>query len=97
MKPPSVRFTAEAAKLVSKLHPETKKMMRSAMDDLRRNPHLGEDLHEELAGFKSYKPRRYRILYKLNEDENVIDVYYVDHRRDVYDEFRILLKGLQGK
>ena len=83
--------------MVSKLHPETKKMMRSAMDDLRRNPHLGEDLHEELAGFKSYKPRRYRILYKLNEDENVIDVYYVDHRRDVYDEFRILLKGLQGK
>ncbi|MCJ7593639.1 MAG: type II toxin-antitoxin system RelE/ParE family toxin [Desulfobacterales bacterium] len=83
--------------MVSKLHPETKKMMRSAIDDLQRNPHLGEDLHEELSGFKSYKPRRYRILYKLNEDENVIDVYYVGHRRDVYDEFRILLKGLQGK
>ena len=97
MKPLSVRFTPEAASLVSRLHPETKKMMRSAMDQLRKNPHLGEDLHEELSGFKSYKPRRDRILYKLNEDENVIDVYCVGHRRDVYDEFRLLLKELQGK
>jgi mRNA interferase RelE/StbE len=69
--------------------------VRSAIEALRTNPYLGDELHEELAGFSSYKPGRYRILYKFNEDRNVIDVYYVGHRRDVYERFRILLKEFQ--
>jgi len=97
MKRPLVRFTPEAARLVSKLHPETKKLMRSAIEDLRTNPYLGDELHEELAGFSSYKPGRYRILYKFDEDRNVIDVYYVGHRRDVYDQFRLLLEKLRAQ
>jgi mRNA-degrading endonuclease RelE of RelBE toxin-antitoxin system len=75
MKRPHVRFTPEAARLVSKLHPETKKFMRFAIEDLRTNPNLGDGLAEELAGFSSYKPGRYRILYKFDEERNVIDVY----------------------
>lgn len=95
MKRPLVRFTPEAARLVSKIHPETRKLMRSAIEELRRNPFRGDDLHEELTGFSSYKPGRYRILYKFDEDRNVIDVYYVGHRRDVYDRFRLLLEKLR--
>ena len=38
MKRPLVRFTPEAARLVSKFHPETRKLMRSAIEELRRNP-----------------------------------------------------------
>ena len=97
MRRPAVRFTPEAAKLVSKLHPEIKKMIRSALEELRSNPFLGDDLREELSGFKSYKPRRYRILYKFDEDENTIDVYYVGHRREVYEKFMLMVKQLQQK
>ena len=97
MKRPLVRFTPEAGRLVSKLHPETKKLMRSAIEDLRTNPYLGDELHEELTGFSSYKPGRYRILYKFDEDRNVIDVYYVGHRRDVYDQFRLFLEKLRAE
>ena len=95
MKRPVVRFTPEAARLVSKLHPETKKLVRSAIEQLQTNPFLGDELHEELTGFRSLKPGRYRILYKFDEDRNVIDVYYVGHRRDVYDQFRLFLEKLQ--
>ena len=97
MKRALVRFTPEAARLVSKLHPETKKVMRYAIEDLRTNPYLGDELAEELAGFSSYKPGRYRILYKFDEERNVIDVYYVGHRRDVYDQFRRFLEKLRAE
>jgi mRNA interferase RelE/StbE len=90
-----VRFTPEAARLISKLHPKIKKLMRSAVEDLRTDPYIGEDLQEELSGFKFYKPGRYRVLYKIDEERNVIDVYYAGHRRDVYEEFGTLLKELR--
>jgi mRNA interferase RelE/StbE len=95
MKRPAVRYTPEAAGLISMLHPEIKSMIRIAIDELRTNPFLGDDLQDELSGFKSYKPRRYRILYKFEEEENTIDVYYVGHRRDVYERFGQLLRQLQ--
>jgi mRNA interferase RelE/StbE len=97
MKHPKVRFTPEAARLISKLHPEIKKLMRSAVEDLRMDPYIGEDLEEELSGFRSYKPGRYRILYKIDEEQNVIDVYYAGHRRDVYEQFGALLKKLKAE
>ena len=95
MKKLRIRFTPEAARLLSKLHPENKKLIKKAINELRQNLFSGDDLQEELCGFKSYKSKRYRILYNINEDENVIQVYYIGHRRDVYDQFRILLNKLQ--
>jgi mRNA-degrading endonuclease RelE of RelBE toxin-antitoxin system len=97
MKRPAVRYTPEAAGLIFMLHFEIKAIIRDAIDELRVNPFLGDDLQDELAGFKSCKPRRYRILYKFEEEGNTIDVYYVGHRRDVYERFGQLLREMQGK
>ncbi len=90
-----VKFTPEAARLLSKFHPENKKLIKAALKELHRDPHLGDDLQEELSGFKSYKSKRYRILYNINEDENAVQVYYIGHRKDVYEQFRLLLNKLQ--
>ncbi len=95
MKKLKIRFTPEAARLLSKLHPENRKLIKAALNELRKNPFLGDDLQEEMSSFKSYKSKRYRTLYRINEDENVIEVYYIGHRRDVYDQFRLLLNKLQ--
>ena len=89
-----IRFTPEAARLLSKIYPENKKLIKAAIEELRQDPHSGDDLEEELSGFKSYKIKRYRILYKINEEENVIEVYYIGHRKDVYEQFRRLLDKL---
>jgi mRNA-degrading endonuclease RelE of RelBE toxin-antitoxin system len=69
-------------------------MIRLAIDELRKNPMLGDDLQEELSGFKSYKPKRYRIIYKFDEEINTINVYFVGHRKDVYQQFGQMLKEL---
>ena len=94
MKNLRLQFTPEAARLLAKLHPEAKKLIKSGLDELRQNPYLGDDLQEELSGFKSYKIKRYRVLYAVDEEKEVIRVYYVGERRDVYEQFRDLLSDL---
>ena len=86
-----IKFTPEAAQCISRLHPDNKRIVRNALDELRREPYAGDDLQDELAEFKSFKPGRFRIIYKVDTDLGLIKVFYAGHRRDVYDQFRLLL------
>jgi mRNA interferase RelE/StbE len=95
MKKFKIRFTPEASRLLSKFHPENKMLIKQTLNDLQQNPYLGNDLQEELYGFKSFKIKRYRIIYNIDEDINFVQIYYVGHRRDVYEEFRLLLNKLR--
>ncbi len=95
MKKWKMRFTPEVSRLVAKLHPENKKLLKQALIGLRRNPYTGKDLQEELFGFKSLRLKRYRVIYTVNEEENYIEIYYVGRRSDVYEQFRRLLTELQ--
>jgi len=96
MKAWRLRFTPEASRLISSLHPEIKKQIKNDLDELRENPHAGKDLQEELSGFKSLRSKRYRIIYDIDEGRKSIQVYYVGRRRDVYEQFRRLLGELPG-
>lgn len=87
----SARYTPECARLIAKLPPEIKRLVRSAIDTLLTEPTVGTELTGDLAGYCSYSVRRYRIIYSINEDEPYIDVYHVGHRRDVYETLRTLL------
>jgi mRNA-degrading endonuclease RelE of RelBE toxin-antitoxin system len=68
MKKWKIQFTPEAARLLSKLHPENKKDIKKAMNELRQNPYAGKNLQEELFGFQSLRIKKYRIIYHLKEE-----------------------------
>jgi mRNA interferase RelE/StbE len=87
-----VRFTPEATRLIAKLPPEVKQLIRSTIDDLREDTQQGAELTGEFAGYRSLKSRRYRIIYRLNEEEGALEIYHVGHRRDVYESLRALLE-----
>jgi addiction module RelE/StbE family toxin len=87
----SARYTPECARLISKLPPDTKRLVRSAIDTLLTKPQFGTELTGELDGYWSYRARRYRVIYRINEGESYIDVYHVGHRRDVYETLRSIL------
>lgn len=91
MKEYQIKFTPESARILSNLHPENKKQIKASFKVLQQNPNIGSDLQEELSGFKSYKLKRYRILYKIDEKRNCIHIYHIGHRSDVYEQFKILL------
>jgi len=88
---PSARYTPESARLISKLPPEIKRLVRSSIDTLLTKPTVGTELTGELDGYRSYKVRRYRIIYRVNENESYIEIYHVGHRRDVYETLRALV------
>jgi len=95
MKKWKVRFTLESSRLLSKLHPENKKLIKQALTELRLNPHMGKDLQEELSGFKSLRLKQYRIIYHINEEKFLIEIYHIGRRRDIYEQFKRLLIELQ--
>jgi len=91
MKAYSIHFTPEAARLLSTLHPDNKKLIKAALHELKTNPYLGDELQEELFSFRSLKPKRYRIIYRVDDENKTIKIFYIGHRRDVYEKFRLLL------
>ena len=108
MKKFGMKFTPETTRIIAKLHPrpprlsesdggqaENKKLIKQALDELRKNPYAGSDLQEELYGFKSFKLKRYRVLYSVNEEEKTIQVFHVGHRKDIYEQFNRLLNELK--
>ena len=93
MKKWKMRFTPESSRLLSKLHPEKKKLVKQALTELQQNPHIGKDLHEELSGFKSLRLKQYRAIYNIDEEKRFIQVYHISRRRDVYEQLKRLLTG----
>jgi len=45
---------------------------------------VGHPLQRELTGLWSARRGAYRIVYELNEIEQVVNVVRIDHRADVY-------------
>jgi mRNA interferase RelE/StbE len=85
------RYTPECSRLISKLPPEIKRLVRSTIDVLLTKHDMVTELTGELEGYRSYRVRRYRIIYRVNEDDSCLEVYHVSHRRDVYQTLRSLL------
>lgn len=78
-------YTLEAQSLIRKLSPVIKKGIRSAIDEIGINPDVGKPLQDELEGLRSHRFKRYRIVYKFEDDSKTIKVVYVGHRYNVYD------------
>ena len=95
MKKFGMRYTPETFRLLSNLHLESRKLIRTTLEELRNIPHAGSDLQEGLYGYKSFKLKRYRVLYSVNEEEKTIQVFHVGHRKDVYEQFNRLLNQLK--
>jgi addiction module RelE/StbE family toxin len=85
------RYTPEYSRLISKLPPEIKRLVRSTVDALLTKHEMDTELTGELDGYRSYRVRRYRIIYRVNEEDSCLEVYHVGYRRDVYESLRSLL------
>jgi mRNA interferase RelE/StbE len=52
---------------------------------LAENPYrLGADLRGQLSGLRSARRGSYRVIYKVDEEQDRIDIVHIDHRGDVY-------------
>ena len=51
------------------------------LDNPRR---VGKPLTRELSGYHSARRGAYRVIYRIDDAERVVDVVRIDHRADVY-------------
>lgn len=53
--------------------------------EVSENPHrVGKELREPLAGKRSARRGEYRVVYEIDEADQIIHVLLAQHRRDVY-------------
>jgi mRNA interferase RelE/StbE len=49
------------------------------------NPHrVGKPLARELDGYHSARRGAYRVIYRIDEKNRIVNVVRIDHRADVY-------------
>jgi len=80
-------YSETSRKQIKKLHPRLKQVIKPKIEQIREDPYKGKFLERELSGYLSFRTNRYRIIYKILEDKRVIQIYYVGHRRDIYELF----------
>jgi len=88
-----LRVPDEVASNLRRLHPEIKSYIRSGLKNILDNPGIGKALKEELQGLRSYRVKRYRIVYRINQEQHDIEIIAIGPRRNIYAEtYRLLTK-----
>jgi mRNA interferase RelE/StbE len=88
-----LRVPGPVAELVRGLHPELKSKVRAGLDVIRTDPSVGKELRDELAGLRSLRVGRFRIIYRI-APRRLIDLVAIGPRRTIYQEtLRLLRRG----
>ena len=74
MKTPAHRilYTREAKRIIDKLDPSVRKLVRKAVESLAVQPERGKPLSHELAVLRSLRTSDYRIIYRMKGSELVV-------------------------
>ena len=70
------------------MHPQIKSVVKSKIEKLRENPFSGKWLERELSGYLSMRAKWFRVIYKIRENEEAVEIHYVGHRKDIYELFK---------
>lgn len=81
-------YSETARDLIRKLHPDLKLIVRARLKKIANNPYLGKPLVKELSGYFSLKTKRYRIIYKIQEENQIVQIHYLGHRKNIYQLFK---------
>jgi mRNA interferase RelE/StbE len=78
--------------LIRNLHPLIKADIRVALHFLLQTPNGGKALKEELNGLRSYRIKRYRIIYRVvAPPEKILEIVAIGPRKNIYEEtFKII-------
>jgi len=94
MKQPThkLRVPDEIAELIRKMHPQLKKKTKASLQAILSNPNSGKALKDELAGLRSFRVSRFRIIYRISQKKE-IEIIAIGPRERIYEEtFWILNK-----
>lgn len=76
---------------ISSLHPVLKPLVKKKIQELKKNPFTGKALEKELSGYWSIRAKRFRIIYRILQNKNTIQIHYIGHRKDIYEILRDII------
>jgi mRNA interferase RelE/StbE len=86
-----LKIPEDLVSLIRNLHPHIKAEIRSALHFLVQNPSGGKALKEELHGMRSYRIKRYRVIYRIVAPEKILEIIAIGPRKNIYEEtFKII-------
>ena len=84
-----IRYTPAAAESIRHLHPPIKRAIRQAIRELAADPLRGHPLPLELAGFRSLRVSRDRVISRVQD--RLVEIHLVGPRKGIYETLRQLL------
>lgn len=79
-----LRISKRAAKQIKILKKEYQVEIIDALAEIREEPLLGKSLDRDLNGRFSYRFASYRIIYKVDQKDKIVEILLADHRGRVY-------------
>jgi len=87
-----LRVPDEVGALIRGCHPQLKRKIRAGLRHIVTEPESGKSLKDDLEGLKSYRIRRFRIVYRMSSKQ-AIDIIAIGPRKAIYEEtYRIIKK-----
>ncbi len=80
----SLKIKSSAFKELRRINKPDRIRIIAAIDQLPANPWVGKLLKGELSGLRRIRVGDYRVVYEIHEQQVVILVVRVAHRKDVY-------------
>jgi len=95
MKAYKLRVPDSVAKLVRGMHPLLKRRIKASLKTILERPEEGKELKDRLAGLRSFRVSRFRIIYKVGL--NIVEIIAIGPRVRIYEEtLRIVRKEERG-
>ena len=86
--PYKLLYSETSRKQIRKLHPEIKPVVKSKIEKLQETPFSGKGLEKELSGYLSVRAKRFRVIYKIRDKDQTVEIHYVGHHKDIYELFK---------
>lgn len=91
--PYALRVPHGLAELIRGLHPQLKRKLRAALQQLAAEPRSGKALKGELGGLWSFRVGRFRVIYRIGAGRR-IDLIAFGPRERIYEEtYRLVARG----
>lgn len=74
----------QAAKELKTLKRLYQVSINNAFAEIKEDPYIGKSLSREFTGKFSYKIGVYRIIYKINKKDKIVNILSVGHRSSIY-------------
>lgn len=89
-----LRVPDETASLVRNLHPHIKSQIQVALQAIIDDPYCGKALKDEVHVLRSYRVKKYRVIYRIVSGKKFLEIIAIGPRRNIYEEtFKIIGKA----